>query len=126
MRAVFLIALTACSLSGAFPKSLASERFADDADAAAGFNSPTIANIAPIANAGADIEVVRGDQVKLDGRRSFHPFGAPFTVRWSQVDTGDAVALANAANRSTAFTAPAQKGTLQFKLVATSESGFET
>lgn len=82
--------------------------------------------VAPLANAGPDQAVIRGSLVKLDGRRSFHPLGLDYDLRWSQVSGESAVTLSNADREVTSFVAPAITDTLTFRLVANGTLGGET
>jgi len=43
-------------------------------------------NLPPIANAGADRVITSGNTVRLDGRASFDPEGAPLSYLWKAVD----------------------------------------
>ena len=70
---------------------------------------------APVADAGADVEVDPGAAVTLDGSASADPDGETLTFAWSQ-NSGAAVALAGADTAAPSFTAPAEPGALAFSL----------
>lgn len=77
------------------------------------------ANLAPAADAGADIGPVDGGlQVQLDGSGSFDPEGAPLTYVWTQT-AGSPVTLNGADTVAPTFTAPLANGdqTLEFQLI---------
>jgi hypothetical protein len=82
--------------------------------------------LAPLANAGPDQAVIRGSLVKLDGRRTFHPLGLEYTLRWSQISGEKNVTLSNADLPVPSFVAPPVVSTLTFRLVATGPFGDET
>jgi Ca2+-binding RTX toxin-like protein len=77
----------------------------------------------PIANAGADQDVVGGSLVTLDGTGSSDPSGLPLTYSWIQI--GSAVTLSNTTAVSPTFTAPltANGVNLVFRLVVTNSLG---
>ena len=66
------------------------------------------ANVAPVANAGADQTVRSGDAVILDGSASSDPEGRPLSYVWSQT-SGPQVALTGAGGAIGAFVAPEVK-----------------
>jgi len=75
----------------------------------------TVANRAPMANAGADFMARKATTVDLDGSQSTDPdLDSPLTYTWAQV-TGPAVTLNNANNAITNFTPP-QVGLYNFSL----------
>lgn len=82
--------------------------------------------LAPLANAGPDQAVIRGSLVKLDGRRTFHPLGLDYKLRWSQIGGEKNVTLSNADLPVPSFVAPPSVSTLTFGLVATGPFGDET
>ncbi len=63
--------------------------------------------------------------MKLDARRTFHPLGLEYTLRWSQIG-GESVTLSNADLPVPSFVAPPSTATLTFRLVATGPYGSET
>jgi len=75
----------------------------------------------PVANAGDDLTTGGGEQVTLDGSRSFSHDGGALTYRWTQID-GPAVALSDPAAAAPSFTAPgvAEDTALAFALEVTS------
>ncbi|MGD8398705.1 MAG: PKD domain-containing protein, partial [Anaerolineae bacterium] len=75
----------------------------------------------PIADAGADQEVVPGDTVTLDGSGSSDPDGDPLIYSWVQTG-GEAVSFTPTLS-VTAFTAPAAGGPLTFALTVTDTAG---
>jgi hypothetical protein len=83
-------------------------------DAAAAVAMAAVANTAPVADAGADQNVVALDAVTLDGSASSDAESA-LGFAWSQV-SGPAVALSGAATAAPAFTAPNRNATLVFQL----------
>jgi hypothetical protein len=83
----------------------------------------TVTNLPPIANAGADQQVLVGAPVTLNGSVSSDPDGhLPLAYRWRQ-SGGSAVALSAADGVSPAFTAPGLPGALTFSLVVTDARG---
>jgi PKD repeat protein len=83
----------------------------------------TVTNLPPIANAGADQQVLAGAPVTLNGSVSSDPDGhLPLAYRWRQ-SGGSAVALSAADGVSPAFTAPGLPGALTFSLVVTDARG---
>ncbi|MCG3172124.1 MAG: hypothetical protein GMKNLPBB_00269 [Myxococcota bacterium] len=76
-------------------------------------------NRAPVANAGADLQVSEGDDVVLNGTQSSDPDNNPLTYRWTQTG-GPTVTLNAEVPENPTFTAPrVQPGseTLQFQLI---------
>ncbi len=63
-------------------------------------------NLAPIASAGADIQLVEGAPGQLDASASFDPEGAPLTFDWVQVAGSPTIVLAAANVATPTFTAP--------------------
>jgi len=78
----------------------------------------------PLANAGADREILRGATARLDGGGTFHPGARSVTLRWEQI-AGPAVFLSNAAVATPSFVAPLAEVTLGFRLTA-SDGDFHT
>ena len=62
-------------------------------------------NVAPIANAGSDANIVSGSTVLLDGSTSSDPETDPLTFTWSQT-SGASVSLSSTTNPTPSFTAP--------------------
>ncbi len=71
-----------------------------------------------LANAGGDREVLRGYPTYLDGTGTYHPLGAGFSVRWTQLG-GEPVYLSNPTALSPTLVAPLEEQTLVFRLTAT-------
>ncbi len=76
----------------------------------------SVANHAPVTNAGADQTITGGSVVTLSGTASDMD-SDPMTYQWTQT-SGPTVALADATALETTFTAPVPKGTLTFELTA--------
>ncbi|MEZ4524475.1 MAG: choice-of-anchor U domain-containing protein [Desulfobacterales bacterium] len=79
----------------------------------------------PVANAGANQNVKKGDTVTLNGSGSYDPDGSIVTWQWKELSTA-AVALSTPANVSTTFTAPSggtAGKTLTFELTVTDNAG---
>lgn len=73
-------------------------------------------NVAPTANAGADLRVAPGAVATLDGLASTDPDADPLSFAWTQT-TGVTVTLTGAATPVAQFTAPTARGTaLDFRL----------
>jgi hypothetical protein len=70
------------------------------------------ANIAPVANAGADQNTTGGASVTLDGSGSSDAESDPITYSWTQ-SAGPAVTLSAATSASPSFTAPAKTNAIQ-------------
>jgi chitinase len=70
------------------------------------------ANIAPVANAGADQNTSGGASVTLDGSGSSDAESDPITYSWTQ-SAGPAVTLSAATSASPSFTAPAKTNAIQ-------------
>jgi serine protease len=85
--------------------------------------NPVAANIAPTANAGANVTVNAGQLVTLNGSGN-DPDGAIASYAWSQV-SGQTIALTNTTNASLQFTAPAvqQQATATLRLTVTDNLG---
>lgn len=77
-------------------------------------SAPTLS---PLANAGADREVLRGYRASLDGRASHHPEGRSFALTWEQLE-GTPVFLSNPEVANPTFLAPLDETTLRFRLHA--------
>ncbi len=88
-------------------------------DAGAALASAT-ANVAPIAQAGADQVVKTGASVTLKG--SANDDGGGLGYQWTQT-AGTAVILSNANSANASFTAPASADTLVFQLTVTDSAG---
>lgn len=87
-------------------------------------------NSVPIASAGPDREVGRGETVSLDGWESSDGDGHSLSYRWAQV-SGEPVVLSEGSARTLTFTAPEVTGVLDFSLTvndgfADSEPAFVT
>jgi len=78
-------------------------------------------NVAPVANAGADQQVVTGAVVTLDGSASSDSDGTVVGYSWSQT-AGSAVTLSGSGATRT-FVAPAGGQTLTFSLTVTDNNG---
>ena len=77
------------------------------------------ANLAPVADAGADLTFAGGSTVTLDGSASSDPDNDTLTYAWTQTN-GPSVSLSNAAAANPTFIAPASTNvdqTLTFELV---------
>src|SRR5262245_39646948 len=85
---------------------------------------PEDLNRSPLADAGADLEVIGGDRVQLDGAASSDDDGDALRFSWAQTD-GTPVALTGAATASPTFTAPNEDVTLEFELTVTDGRGGE-
>jgi uncharacterized repeat protein (TIGR01451 family) len=83
----------------------------------------TVTNLAPVADAGPDQDVLVGDVVVLDGHGSADPDGhVPLSYGWAQT-AGLPVALDNPAAVRPAFAAPDVPATLTFTLAVTDAFG---
>ncbi len=93
------------------------ELIVDDGEASSAADTVvvSVANNAPVADAGADQTVGDGDPVTLDGTGSFDIDGDPLTFEWTQI-AGTPVVLDDATAESPSFTAPSIKDTLIFEL----------
>ena len=79
-------------------------------------------NTAPVANAGADLNVNTGVNVSLNGGASSDPNGDSLNYAW--VETSSAgVTLTNANTATPSFTAPATAMTLTFQLTVSDNAG---
>jgi hypothetical protein len=81
----------------------------------------TVANLPPVASAGAGQDVSFAQPVGLDGTASADPDGTSLSFAWAQVG-GPPVELAGAATATPTFTAPAEVATLRFELTVTDAS----
>jgi len=70
-----------------------------------------------VAVAGADLRVLEGARVQLDGHASRSLVDAPVSLTWSQVE-GPSIGLTNPSGPSPAFVAPLGATTLRFRLRA--------
>ena len=77
---------------------------------------------APVASAGADVEVDPGASVTLDGSGSTDPDGDALAYAWERA-SGAAVTLSGADTAQAAFTAPVEPGELVFRLTVTDPGG---
>ena len=80
--------------------------------------SPTSLTLAPVAQAGPDVDVDPESAVTLDGSGSSDPDGERLIFAWSQV-SGAEVALAGADRARATFDAPVEPGALSFRLTVT-------
>lgn len=73
----------------------------------------------PVANAGSDVATAVGDNVSLDGSRSYDPLGRALTYSWSLVDkpTGSSLTSLSSNDTATASFAPDAKGVYVANLV---------
>jgi hypothetical protein len=86
----------------------------------------TAANQAPVANAGADRNVVAGTAVTLDGRGSSDPDNGPQPLSYAWIRlSGPAATLANANSSQPSFT-PASAGTYVFRLTVSDGAASST
>jgi hypothetical protein len=86
------------------------------------FVTVTVANNAPVANAGAPQTTTAGSLVSLTGIASSDADGHALTFGWAQI-SGAPVTLANANDITATFTAPGTLGDLVFRLVVTDAYG---
>lgn len=85
----------------------------------------TFVNAPPAAEAGRNLQIVRGQEVTLQGRGSDDASEDSLTYTWSQT-SGPPVELSDAAAATPSFTAPNELGTLVFSLtVSDGEHGSE-
>lgn len=82
-----------------------------------------VTNLAPLASAGADQNVLVGSVVNLNSQSSSDPDGhAPLNHSWTQTG-GPAVVLTGAQSATPSFTAPPSPATLVFALTVTDARG---
>lgn len=85
--------------------------------------STSVPNVAPTANAGADVTATLGSAVQLNGSASTDADGdVPLSYAWTQV-AGTPVNLSGANTAMPSFTAPSTVGALSFALVVTDALG---
>ena len=85
-----------------------------------------LANAAPTANAGVDLQVYENNTVQLDGSASSDSDGSISAYSWQQIDSsGFPVSLSDATAAQPTFTAPAVAAdtALSFELTVTDDSG---
>ncbi len=80
----------------------------------------TVANRRPVADAGRDIAVDRGEEVTLDGSGSLDPDGDEIRFHWSRL-SGPPVELSDPEGPSPTFTAPDERAVLEFGLVVSDD-----
>lgn len=80
------------------------------------------ANLAPLADAGTDVQAAAGARVELNGAGSRDNDGDPLTYQWTQT-LGPSVTLSDRTAIKPTFTAPASAASLEFTLVVTDNSG---
>ncbi|MCK5688297.1 hypothetical protein KAI87_03450 [Myxococcota bacterium] len=73
----------------------------------------------PLANAGADQEVLRAYPTCLDASASYHMNNEPITYKWRQIDSEEQVILSNTASSNPCFLAPLDEKNLIFELSVT-------
>jgi PKD repeat protein len=82
-----------------------------------------VANGAPTADAGADIEAVGGDAVTLDGSASSDPEGDALTFLWTQT-AGEPVSLSDPTAPNPGFDAPDVSDTQELEFALVVNDGF--
>lgn len=81
-------------------------------------------NVAPVAEAGANIGAIWGATVQLDGTGSFDPNGGDaISYSWVQISGTATVSLSSSTSSQPTFTAPGVDDTLQFELTVTDSRG---
>ena len=75
-----------------------------------------VANQAPTADAGPDLQAAPERTVQLDGTRSIDPDGDAITYSWRQI-SGEPVLLSDARSGLPKFETPARRQALQFELI---------
>lgn len=81
-------------------------------------------NVAPVADAGANIGAIWGANVQLDGTGSFDPNGGDtITYAWVQIGGTATVSLSSSTSSQPTFTAPGVDDTLQFELTVMDSRG---
>ncbi|MBC7794924.1 MAG: hypothetical protein H7Z43_14560 [Clostridia bacterium] len=80
-----------------------------------GSNTEPLPSLPALASAGADREVLRGDQTQLDATGTWSLSGSAVTLTWQQLD-GEPVYLSNANDAAPYFVAPLDEQVLHFEL----------
>lgn len=83
-----------------------------------GADQPAGGTALPLANAGADREILRGYPARLDGLATTHTADQPISFAWTQT-AGEPVYLSSPSEPAPTFVAPLEEQTLTFKLTAT-------
>jgi hypothetical protein len=83
------------------------------------------AALAPVANAGAAVKVVKSATAPIDGSASTDPQGEPLTYQWSQLD-GPTLTIADKHAAKTNITAPNTTGTAHLRLTVTNTAGLSS
>jgi len=82
-------------------------------------------NLAPVANAGPDVNTYYQWQGQLNGTQSSDPNGDKLTYRWTQTG-GSPVGLSNTGSPTPTFTVPITPGQLTFQLVVRDPAGLSS